>query len=113
MLEGVLATKLWVFDPASVTIVCCASSINTLLSCARPPKRLFSLGTHSKGVYVISRVFLISFVDFSVADDFQDCIRQVCCLFFSRRLDCRHQGGVVFAEVSEEVPLESHLDGLL
>lgn len=113
MLEGVLGTKLWVVDPTSVTIVYCASSINTLLSCASPSKRLFVLSTHNKGVYVIGRIFLVSFVDFSVANNFQDCIRQVRCLFFLRHLNCRYQGGIIFTEVSEEIPLESHLNGLL
>ena len=90
MFEGVLGMKLWVFDLALVTIVRCASSINTLLICARPSRRLFLLGTYSKGVYVIGRVFLVFFVDLNIADNSQDCIRQVRCLFFLRCFNCRH-----------------------
>ena len=68
------------------------------------------LGLHSKIGYVINRVFLVSSVDFSMAGDFQDCIYKVYCLFFLYRFDCQYKGGVVFAEVYEEVLLESHLD---
>ena len=113
MFESVLGTKLWVFDPALVTIMYCVFSINTLLICARPPKCSFLLDTHSKGVYIIGRVFLVFFVDLSVADNSQDCIRQLRCFFFPRCLDCQYQGGEVFAEVSKKVPLESHLNNLL
>lgn len=112
LLKDILGRKLWVFDQTSVTIVCSTSSINTFLSCIYLPKRLFLLDTHSKDIYVIGLVFLVFIIYFSVADDFQDCICQVCCFFFPHHFHCRHQGRVVLTKVSEEVFLESHFNGL-
>lgn len=101
------------FDLALVIIVYCDFSINILLICARFSRRSFLLGTHSKGVYVIDYVFLVSFVHFSMADDFQDYIQQVHCFFFLCCLHCQYQDGIVFAKVSEKVFLESHFNSLL
>ena len=112
MFEGVLGTKLYMYDSALITIVGYTFLINSLLICARSLKHLFLLNNHSKSVYVIGHVFLIFFIDLSITDNFQDYICQIRCFFFLPHLDCQYQSRIVFAGVSKKIFLKSYFNDL-
>lgn len=52
----------------------------------------------------------IPFINFDVADNSQDCVREVNGFFFPFGLNCQNKSWVVFAKMLKDVPLESHLN---
>lgn len=90
LFESILGTKLWIFNLASVTIICYASLIDILLIYTYPSSCSFWLNTLNKSIYVIGHVFLIYFIDLNVLDNSQDYICQVHYLFFSHYFDYHH-----------------------
>ena len=81
----------------------CHSSLNALRCCASPLES--SLGYCGKDFCISRHVLCIFLVDFGMSDNSQDRVREVGGFFLPLALDRQNKSQIVFAEVSEQVPL--------
>ena len=108
LLEGVLCPKLRILDPVSIVVVIRDSSFDVFEYCASPLES--SLDPSRENFCTFRQVLCIPLIDYGVADNFQDCVGEVGGFFLPFSLNYQNKSWVVFAEMSKEAPLESHLN---